>query len=123
MPHGYKRVYNDIFYFREDHFCPDCKTKLEKVTVSKVVNSASPEAKDFDFRMARGTYAVGDIKFTWDEFECPNCKKRLTYDEMRKIEGFEEIPPTKKPSKRRKIVLLVLGILAFIAVALLKRYL
>ena len=37
MPHGYKREYNDIFYFRKDHFCPECKTKLEKVPVSKVV--------------------------------------------------------------------------------------
>ena len=25
MPHGYKREYNDIFYFKKYHFCPDCK--------------------------------------------------------------------------------------------------
>ena len=73
MPHGYKREYNDIFYFKKYHFRPDCKTKLEKVPVSKEVNSRSSEAKDFDFSMG-DTYAVGDIKFTWDEFECPNCK-------------------------------------------------
>ena len=74
---GYKRIKNHILYFRKDHFCPDCKAKLEKVAVSKVVNSRSPEAKDFDFDMF-GSYAVGDVKFTWDEFECPNCKKHLT---------------------------------------------
>ena len=68
MPHGYKREYNDVLYFKKDHFCPDCKTKLEKVPISKVVNSKSPEAKDFDFSMGGGTYAVGDIQFTWDGF-------------------------------------------------------
>ena len=34
MPHGYKREYNDVLYFKKDHFCPDCKTKLEKVIIS-----------------------------------------------------------------------------------------
>jgi ssDNA-binding Zn-finger/Zn-ribbon topoisomerase 1 len=86
VPHGYKREYNDVLYFKKDHFCPDCGTKLEKVPVSKVVNSRSPEAKDFDFSMGSGTYAVGDIQFTWDEFECPNCKKHLTVKEMKKFE-------------------------------------
>lgn len=68
MPHGYKREYNDILYFRKDHFCPDCGEKLEKVAVSKVVSSKSPEAKDFDFSIG-DVFAVGDIKFTWDELE------------------------------------------------------
>ena len=120
MPHGYKRGYNDVLYFRKDHFCPDCKTKLEKVPVSKVVNSRSPEAKDFDFSMGFDSYAVGDIKFTWDEFECPNCKKHLTVNEMKEIEG---IPLPKKPSKWHKILFYVFGILFLIAVALLKKYL
>ena len=118
MPHGYKREYNDVFYFKKDHFCPDCKTKLEKVPVSKVVNSRSPEAKDFDFSMGSDTYAVGDIQFTWDEFECPNCKKHLTVNEMKEIEG---IPLPKKPSKWHKILFYVFGILFLIAVALLKK--
>ena len=120
MPHGYKREYNDVLYFKKDHFCPDCKTKLEKVPVSKVVNSRSPEAKDFDFSMGGDTYAVGNIQFTWDEFECPNCKKHLTVNEMKEIEG---IPLSKKPSKWHKILFYIFGILFLIAVALLKKYL
>ena len=74
MPHGYQRIYKDIFYLRKAHFCPDCGTKLEKVAVSKVVNSRSPEAKNFDFSID-GVHMMGDVQFTWDEFECPNCKK------------------------------------------------
>ena len=117
MPHGYKREYNDILYFKKDHFCPDCNTKLEKVSVSKVVNSRSPEAKNFDFTIGRGTRLLGDIKFTWDELECPNCKKHLTVNEMKEIEG---IPLPKKPSKWSKILFYILFL---IAIALLKEYL
>lgn len=38
------------------------KHNLEKVSVSKVVNSRSPEVKDLDFSLC-DTYAVGDIQF------------------------------------------------------------
>ena len=120
MPHGYKCEYNDVFYFRKDHFCPDCKTQLEKAPVSKVVNSRSSEAKDFDFSMPGDNFAMGDIQFTWDEFECPNCKKHLTVNEMKGIEG---IPLPKKPNKITKILLYIFGILFLIAVALAKKYL
>ena len=119
MPQGYKREYNDVFYFRKNHFCPDCKTKLEKVPVSKVVNSRSPEAKDFDFGMPGDNFAVGDIQFTWDEFECPNCQKHLTVNEMKEIEG---IPSPKKPTKWRKYGFYIFGILFLVVVALIKKY-
>ncbi|MBQ7044866.1 MAG: hypothetical protein IJN65_00050 [Clostridia bacterium] len=120
MPSGYKREYNDVLYFRKDHFCPDCKTKLEKVAVSKVVNSRSAEAKDFDFSAGYGKYMVGDIQFTWNEFECPNCKKHLTVNQMKQIEG---IPLPKKPSKLGKILFYIFGILFVVAVGLIKKYL
>ncbi|MBE6671988.1 MAG: hypothetical protein E7599_00500 [Ruminococcaceae bacterium] len=120
MPHGYKREYNDVLYFKKDHFCPECKTKLDKVPVSRVINSGSPEAKNFDFSMPGGNFAVGDIQFIWDEFECPNCQKHLTVNEMKAIEG---IPLPKKPSKWRKILFLIFGILFLIAVALIREYL
>ena len=120
FPFCVEYTYNDVLYFKKDHFCPDCKTRLEKVPVSKVVNSRSPEAKDFDFSIGGDTYAVGDIQFIWDEFECPNCKKHLTVNEMKEIEG---IPLPKKPSKLRKILFYVFGILFLIAIALLKKYL
>lgn len=31
------------------HFCPKCGEKLELRYISKIVNSDSPEAKDYDF--------------------------------------------------------------------------
>ena len=121
MPHGYKREYNDILYFKKDHFCPDCKTKLEKVPVSKVVNSRSPESKDFDFSMAGShSFLIGDVQFTWDELECPNCHRHLTVNEMKEIEG---IPLPKKPDKWGKILFYAIGILILIVMALVKKYL
>lgn len=116
MPHGYQRIYKNISYLRKDHFCPDCGTKLEKVAVSKVVNSRSPEAKDFDFSID-GVHMIGDVQLTWDEFECPNCKKHLTVDEMKKIEGID-------PSKTgvfEKVILFIMAILFLVVVFLMNK--
>lgn len=113
---GYSRTYNDFFYLRKEHFCPDCHTKLEKVAVSKLVNSESPEAKDFDFRMGK-RYMRGDVLFTWDELECPACKKHLTVDEMKTLEG---ISPSKraKDNALKKLLRYIIMLLIWIAVVL-----
>ena len=29
---------------------------------------------------------VGDVEVIWKEFYCPTCKKRISIDEMRRIE-------------------------------------
>ena len=120
MPHGYKREYNDVLYFRKDHFCPDCGTKLEKVAVTRVINSRSPEAEDYDLSMAGGGFMLGDIQLTRDELECPNCQRHLTVNEMKQIEG---IPLPKKPSKLQKILFRVITLLIFIAIGSAKKYL
>ena len=86
---GVQRIYNDVLYFRKEHFCPACGEKLNKVTVSKIVNAKSPEAKDFDFRIGR-TKMIGDVEFIWDEFECPSCKKHYTVEEIKAAEGIED---------------------------------
>lgn len=86
MNHGVKYVCNDFFYLIKKHFCPDCKTLLKKVKVSRIVNSSSPEAKDFDFTSG-DSWLFGDIKFIWKEFECPKCGRRITVKEMQKIEN------------------------------------
>lgn len=93
MIHGVKYFNDDVKYLKEEHFCPDCKTKLETVKVSKVVNGKSPEVKEFDFGLGsvpNKTWLVGNIKFVWKEFECPNCKKHITVKEMKDIEGIDE---------------------------------
>ena len=106
MIHGIKYFNEDLFYVRKAHFCPDCKAKMKTVKVSRVVNSRSPEAKDFDFSGADGTYAVGNIKFVWKEFECPSCGLHLTVQQMKEAEGVA--PLENKKNFRMGDILLAL---------------
>ena len=82
-----KRYFNDdIFYtILKKHYCPACGTKLTRIKTSKIVNSKSPEAKNYDFTLG-DSFMVGDVEFIWKEFYCPTCKKRISIDEMRQIE-------------------------------------
>lgn len=76
------QYFNDnVLYMMKKHYCPFCNTRLKKVKVSCIVNSDSPEAKDFDF-----TDLCGNVKFVWKEFECEQCKKHFTVKEMKKFE-------------------------------------
>lgn len=64
MPIGKKYLNNDFFYsvFRR-HYCPTChQTKLTRVKTSKIVNSKSPEAKNYDFSLG-DSFMVGDVEF------------------------------------------------------------
>ncbi len=85
MLNGIKYFNNDVFYMMKKHYCPDCKTLLKKVKVSRIVNSKSPEAKNFDF-----SDVDGNVKFVWKEFECSECKRHITVSEMREIEKREK---------------------------------
>lgn len=76
---------NPFFVNCKKHFCPDCGKELGKVKVSKIVNWRSEEAKDFDFSFGDG-YMIGDVKFTWTEFQCSNCQKNFKIEEIRQIE-------------------------------------
>jgi predicted RNA-binding Zn-ribbon protein involved in translation (DUF1610 family) len=83
-----KRTWSRPFYvnvFR--HYCPNCNTLLSKTKVSKIINSQSLEAKDYDFASSGGEgYMYGDVKFIWTEFLCHNCGKQVSINEMIKIE-------------------------------------
>ena len=83
---GRKYLNDDVFFtvFKK-HFCPTCKVRLERIKVSKIVNSQSPEAKNDDFTSAEGFY-VGDVKFIWKEFMCPSCGEHFTVNQVKCIE-------------------------------------
>ena len=83
---GKKYVNNAIFYtIFKKNYCPACGTKLIRVKTSKIVNSKSPEAKNYGFTLG-DSFMVGNVEFIWKEFYCPTCKKRIPIDEMRRIE-------------------------------------
>ena len=81
-----QRIYKNPFYINfKKHYCPNCKAALEKVKVSKIVNSKSEEARSIDFEFGE-SFMIGNVKFIWIEFQCPICRIRFPIDEMKRIE-------------------------------------
>lgn len=82
-----KYIYNaNLFYVHlRKHFCPKCKTRLEVGYTSKIVNSQSPEAKNYDFSLC-DTYLVGDVEFRTKHFYCPKCKQNISFQQMKRYE-------------------------------------
>lgn len=88
-PNGYCiTYYNPIYLYLKEHYCPHCKAPLFLVKVSKIVNSFSPEAKDYDFSGV-DTSLVGDIEFIWKEFKCPDCEAQMPIDDVKKYEALQ----------------------------------
>ena len=84
--HGVKREWSKPFWVRfKKHYCPTCMNLLTTTKVSKIVNSNSEEAKDYDFSSG-DTYMIGNIKFIWTEFLCAACGKTYSLEEIRKNE-------------------------------------
>ena len=127
---GHKRIYDDVIWVNlRNHFCPDCDEVVNVTTESKVVNSKSPEAKNYDFSDACGEVnMVGNIKFTWTVFECPVCKRRFSVKEMKQIEKSEKGKRPKSDYRKTKLtfadlapvlltVLIPLAVILFFTIA------
>lgn len=57
-----QRIYKNPFYVNlKKHYCPICGKLLNKTKVSKIVNSNSPEATNFDFHTL-DNYMIGNVK-------------------------------------------------------------
>ena len=83
---GTKYINNAIFYtLLKKHNCPYCNERLRRIKKSKIVNSKSAEARNYDFNLGDG-FMEGDVRFVWKEFQCPRCKTEFTIEDMRRIE-------------------------------------
>lgn len=82
-----KKFIGDSWFYTslKKHCCPTCNEKLEVIKVSKVVNSKSQEAKNYDFSLG-DTYLVGDVEFFYNAFCCPKCNRQYSIQEMKRIE-------------------------------------
>ena len=86
MIHGISYQYNcSWFYLKKRHFCPSCKSLLERKKREVVVNSESEEAKNYDFSCV-DTYLHGNIKFVTFYFECPSCRTVYEISELKTLE-------------------------------------
>lgn len=121
MIHGKVSSLTGTLYLKKEHKCPKCKTTMEAITVKKVVNSNSPEAKQYDFRLRRGVYLKGNIEFSWKELKCPACGAQFTMEQMQKIE-FESLDPEQKIKQEKKeklkVALFGLAMIAFVVIVI-----
>ncbi|MBQ2770607.1 MAG: hypothetical protein IJF41_05170 [Clostridia bacterium] len=74
------------------HYCPVCNEKLKKVKISRIVNSRSEEAKDFDFSSSGDGYMTGNVKFVWTEFACSDCTRNFSVNEIYDYEKTGVLP-------------------------------
>lgn len=97
MIHGIRYVRQDVSYISKKHICPICDTQLDVVKVSEVINFNSEEVKELPPIIPktvigrgikfRNYNAIGNIKWIWKNFECSNCKRRFTVDQIKQIES------------------------------------
>ncbi len=81
-----KFIGDSLFYtYFKKHYCPHCQKKLKIKKVSKVVNSKSPEAEEYDFSLG-DTFLVGNVEFYYHTFYCPTCNTQYSVKQMKKLE-------------------------------------
>ena len=87
--HGVKREWSSPIFCLKTHYCPCCKERLEKTKTETIVNSASEEAKNYDFSNV-DTYLVGNIKFVRTAFRCNRCDKTYSIEGLKKAEQISD---------------------------------
>lgn len=82
-------IKSPIYLFMKKHYCPHCSHLLKVIMSSRVIYPGSEEAKQLnvDFSMVGGVYQSGAVKLISNEFECPQCQRKFSVDEMKHIEG------------------------------------
>lgn len=87
MKKAIKYIYdaNPIYVHLKKHYCPQCGERLELRYVSKIVNSKSAEAKNYDFSVG-DTFFVGDVEFRTRYFYCPKCDLEISFKAQKKYE-------------------------------------
>ena len=83
---GYSHEYNFSIRFRK-YYCPMCDELLKIKKVSKVVNSESEEAKDYDFRISAGEgdrRIRGNVEFSREVLHCQKCDVEVSAEDAKK---------------------------------------
>lgn len=94
-----QRIFDNPFYtYCKKHICAKCGNTLNVIKVSRVVNSKSPEAKNFDF-YSEQMAMKGDVKLVWNEFLCPKCNFQISVKEKRKLD--KEFKKIEKQNKKK----------------------
>ena len=92
-----------FFTFSKKHFCHHCGKILEIKKVSKIINSKSIEAKDFDFSSG-DSYLSGDVEFNYHLFFCIDCDKYYSVKEIKEKEKLLKLKRKSDLNKREGAV-------------------
>ena len=104
MVHGVKRSIDcGPYFFYKKHYCQTCQTLLERRKREKIVNSASPEAKNYNFSLADISLA-GNIKFITYFFACPKCQVTYEILQLKKIEKMDKRRKKQLSRNRHKML-------------------
>ena len=76
---------NPFWLYLRRHVCPNCNAVVKRHYSSKIVNSNSTEATEYDFSLG-DTYLLGDVEFRTRCFYCSNCKQDISIQEMKTYE-------------------------------------
>ncbi len=76
---------NPFYLYLRKHFCPTCGGKVKLHYSSKIVDSKSPEAREFDFSNG-DTFLVGEVEFRTRCFYCDCCQTNISVKEMKDFE-------------------------------------
>ncbi len=87
--HGVKWEWDSPIFCLKKHFCPICNEKLDKIKTETIVNSASEEAKNYDFSLGDGFY-VGNVKFIRTAFRCNTCNHTYTIGQLKEAESAKK---------------------------------
>lgn len=87
---NFKYIIKSPLYIRKKHLCPKCNVQVNVINNSKIVWTDSEEAEQMKLNvsMIGGVYQNGKVKVIWKEFECPNCKQRISVEKMKEIERY-----------------------------------
>jgi len=81
----YQFVAGPIYIHVKKHKCIYCGEKVVPSFQTTVVNSFSPEAKNYDFTIGN-TFFPGNCAFKTRCFYCPGCGRYISVREMKESE-------------------------------------
>lgn len=94
------------------HLCPNCKKRLR---ITKGPSSTTTISFNGGVIPEERTIVH---KETGEQFYCPNCLKKYSIDEMKKLEGIDEKNPTKEYKMAKAIDKIAIALLYAFLIAI-----
>ena len=81
-------IRSPVYLYKKKHLCPECGQTLNVVKQSEIMSYEKAEAKGINLQTTGVKSAGGKTKVIWSEFQCPQCKRSFSVDEVKRTEGI-----------------------------------